>query len=248
MPERSPLIVDGISFASAIPQAELALYSSPSVGTAGLDEASQAAAYASALTAVACRSTVVEVMLGRLVDGPGPGAQSGLFYADGTPKTSLAAVTEAASTAQGVTRGCATALAPASAVTAPPPVVKTPPAPSGSKPTKTTPAVPAPKVQAAATAVASAGQLVFPASVRRTSPPSVHLGCTAACLYLVTLERAGDGAPVLARRGAIPAAGARTVTLPKAPLAAGRYRFSVWIVGQNPGPITVDQSPVVSAT
>ncbi len=240
-----PLIVDGISFASVIPQEELPVYSSPSVGTTGLDEASQAAAYASALTAVACRSSVVEVLLGRLVDGSAPGAQSGLFYSDGSPKTSLAAVAQAAATAQGSTRGCASVSAPA-----PPPVVKTPPATSGSKPTTTTatPAVPTPKAVAVATAVASAGQLVFPASVRRTSPPSVHLGCTAACLYLVTLERAGDGAPVLARRGAIARAGARTVTLPKGTLAAGRYRFTVWIVGQNPGPITVDQSSVVSAT
>ena len=48
---------------------------------------------------------------------------------------------------------------------------------------------------------------------------------------LVTMQRAADGVPVLARRGAIPRAGARTVTLPKARVAAGSYRFSVWVVG-----------------
>jgi hypothetical protein len=75
----------------------------------------------------------------------------------------------------------------------------------------------------------------------------VHLGCTAACLYLVTLQRSADGVPVLARRGSISGAGALTVTLPKAKIAAGRYRFSVWVVGAaNPGPVTVERSDVVS--
>ncbi len=99
-----------------------------------------------------------------------------------------------------------------------------------------------------ATAVAASDQLVFPARISRSTPPSVHLGCTAACLYLVTLQRARDGAPVLARRGAMAGAGARTVSLPKAPFPAGSYRFSVWIVGAaNPGPVTVERSQVVSA-
>jgi hypothetical protein len=97
--------------------------------------------------------------------------------------------------------------------------------------------------------VSDPGALVFPAHVSISTPPSVHLGCTAACLYLVTMQRAGDGAPVLARRGLIPAAGAATVHLPKAPVTKGSYRFSVWVVAQsNPGPVTVDRSPVVAAS
>ena len=76
-----------------------------------------------------------------------------------------------------------------------------------------------------------------PRDISTSTRPSVHLGCTAACLYLVTLQRAADGVPVLARRGSIPRAGARTVTLPKPPPAAGSYRFSVWVVAQaDPGP------------
>jgi hypothetical protein len=80
------------------------------------------------------------------------------------------------------------------------------------------------------------------------TPASVHLGCTAACLYLVTLQRSVDGVPVLARRGSIGGAGARTVTLPKRKIAAGSYRFSVWVVGAaNPGPVTVARSDAVTA-
>jgi hypothetical protein len=53
---------------------------------------------------------------------------------------------------------------------------------------------------------------------------------------------------VLARRGTIAQAGSTTVTLPSSPFAAGDYRFSVWIVAQNnPGPVSVAQSAVVSA-
>ncbi len=95
-----PLIVDGVSFASTIPDAELPLYPSP---TPGLDEASQAAAYAAALKTVACRSNVVEMIFARLVDSSAAGAQSGLFYPDGTAKTSLSAVTQAIAAAQGPT-------------------------------------------------------------------------------------------------------------------------------------------------
>jgi hypothetical protein len=244
-----PLIVDGISVQSAIPAGELGLYSSPSAGTTGVDEATQAAAYTAALKTVACRQNVIAVLLGRLVDGPAPGAQSGLFYPDGTPKTSLTAVAQAVADAQSPARGCS------SASTAPTPPAPTPPAPTPT-PTPTPTPAPAPAPTPAPTtppagqkpvAVDAPDQLTFPARISSSSAPSVHLGCTAACLYLVTLQRARDGAPVLARRGEIPRAGARTVTLPKAP-AAGSYRFAVWIVAQaNPGPVSIDRSPVVSA-
>ena len=116
-----PLIVDNVQFASAIPPGELSLYSSATLATTGLDEPSQGAAYAAALTAVACVPTVEALLIGRLVDGPDPGEQSGLFYADGTPKTSLSAVAAAAATAQTPTRGC---------TTSPPSTVTPAPAPS----------------------------------------------------------------------------------------------------------------------
>jgi len=84
--------------------------------------------------------------------------------------------------------------------------------------------------------------------VSTAAAPSVRLGCTRACLYLVTLQRASDGAPVLARRGAAGAGGPITVMLPRVPIAPGSYRFAVWLVSQSdPGPVTVDRSAVVSA-
>ena len=217
-----PLIVDGVSFASTIPETELSLYASPSPG---LDEASQAAAYAAALKTVACRPNVVELIFAQLSDTSSAGAQAGLFYPDGTAKTSLSAVTAAIVAAQGPSRGCATA----STAPAPAPTDHAPtPTPT---PKPTTPPAPTPTVTEKATAVAASDQLVFPERISRSAPPAVHLGCTAACLYLVTLQRARDGAPVLARRGAMARAGARTVSLPKVPFPAGSYRFSVWIVG-----------------
>jgi hypothetical protein len=64
----------------------------------------------------------------------------------------------------------------------------------------------------------------------------------------VTLQRASSGVPVLAKRGSIPRAGARTVTLPKVPIPAGSYRFAVWVVGAaDPGPVVVDRSEVIPA-
>jgi hypothetical protein len=176
--------------------------------------------FQAALTSSACRPSVVAVILAS--------------FADSTDALALAAAA-----AQAPSRGCKTASAP------------TPPATPSPAPTPTpapTPApAPAPSAPAKATAVAAANQLVFPAHISTATPPSVHLGCTAACLYLVTLQRA-NGIPVLARRGSIGGAGARTVTLPKAKIAAGSYRFSVWVVGAaNPGPVTIDRSDVVSA-
>ena len=62
------------------------------------------------------------------------------------------------------------------------------------------------------------------------------------------MMRARDGSPVLARRGSLAHAGSRTVTLPKAKIAAGSYRFAVWIVGtSNPGPVTISRSGTVAA-
>ena len=233
-----PLIIDGLASSAAVPAPELSLYSSPSVGTAALDEAGQASAYAAALRAVACSPNVVAALIARLVDSPDPGGQSGLFYPDSTPKSSLAPVAAAVATAQSPTRGCAPVAPPPTATTAGP--TPTPPPrqqpSSGERAAATHP-----------TAVAATDQLLFPPRLRAGSPPSVHLGCTASCLYLVTMERARDGIPVLARRGTIAHAGARTVTLPRAPTGAGRYRFEVWIVAaSNPGPVSVARSPTIS--
>ncbi len=253
-----PLLVDEVEVASEIPAVELSAYSSPTVGTTGLAEPFQAAAYAAALKAVACKPTVIALLLGRLVDGAAPGEQSGLFYADGAAKTSLSAFAAAVASAQLPSRGCAAGSAAPPVTTPAPAPTPTPapaPAPATTAPATTapaaTPAAPAAPSRPAAPAAASvadAARLAFPENVSRTSPPNVRLGCTSACLYLVALQRAGDGRPVLARRGSLAHAGSATVTLPKAPVAAGSYRFAVWIVAEsNPGPVAIERSAVVAA-
>ena len=114
-------------------------------------------------------------------------------------------------------------------------------------PTPTPTPAPAPSAPTATT-VADDTKLAFPDRVAASSPPTVRLGCRSACLYLVTMMRARDGSPVLARRGSLAHAGSRTVTLPKAKIAAGSYRFAVWIVGtSNPGPVTISRSGTVAA-
>jgi hypothetical protein len=84
--------------------------------------------------------------------------------------------------------------------------------------------------------------LVFPAAP--VSPWSLQLACPRDCLYLATLERTRDGAPMLARRGALRGGIApTTVTLPSLRVPAGAYRLVVRVVPQvNPGAILVQQS------
>jgi hypothetical protein len=184
--------------------------------------------FQTALTSSACRPSVVAVILAS--------------FAAGTD-----ALAQAAVNAQTPSRGCSSATPTPPATPSPTPTPAPAPAPSPA-PTPAPAPAPTPSVPAKAAAVAASNQLVFPARISTSTPPSVHLGCTAACLYLVTLQRSADGVPVLARRGSIGAAGARTVTLPKAKIAPGGYRFSVWVVGAaNPGPVTIARSDVISA-
>jgi hypothetical protein len=209
---------------------------------------------AAALRAIACKPTVQGLLFARLVDGPTLDTETGLFAADGTAKPTLTTLTGTISTAQGSTRGCA-ATSPASPpaaqpapAPAPPPAAPSKP-PSVSKPptTSTPPATSPPPTVEKPTAVDAPDQLSFPAGLSTAAQPKVHLGCTAACLYLVTLQRATDGAPVLATRGVLTHAGGRSVILPRAP-TRGSYRLAVWTVAQsNPGPVSVDRSQILSA-
>ncbi len=258
-----PLVIDDLGFVSAIPTPKLPLYSSPATGTAGLDEPSQAAAYAAVLKAVACRANVIEVLFHRLVDSSAAGEQSGLYYADGTPKTSLQPVVQAVAGAQGPTRACPSVGATGATGPASPIVPNGPTGTAG--PTHTTGSngstgAPGPRSQVAPphgtkppttghepVPLATPGDLVFPHKVSRTTPSTVRLGCSRACLYLVMLQRTKDGAPVLARRGAARGGRAVTVTLPHVTISAGSYRFAVWLVSQNdPGPVSVEHSGVVT--
>jgi hypothetical protein len=84
-------------------------------------------------------------------------------------------------------------------------------------------------------------QTSFPVGTRSWS---VQIAAPRDSLYLVTLERVRDGAPMLARRGALRGGAApTTVTLPQLPVPAGTYRLAVRVVPQvNPGPILVQRS------
>ena len=62
----------------------------------------------------------------------------------------------------------------------------------------------------------------------------------------VTLQRAGDGVPVLARR-ARSRGRARARDAAEA-AARGRPTVSVWVVAQaDPGPVAIDRSEVIAA-
>jgi D-glucuronyl C5-epimerase-like protein len=80
--------------------------------------------------------------------------------------------------------------------------------------------------------------LAFPGQLSSSAAPSVVLGCSRDCLYLVSLDRA-DGRPVAAARGTLTGgAAARTITLPKRKLHRGRYRLDVRLVSRvDPGAV-----------
>ncbi len=105
-----PILVDGVATVTGIPPEKVALY--PSLAT-GTDEGTQATAYTHALQAAVCMPTVSGVLFRRLVDHPGTAEQpnssdqSGLYYADGTAKSSADSLRTTGQSAQrGILRPC----------------------------------------------------------------------------------------------------------------------------------------------
>jgi hypothetical protein len=101
--------------------------------------------------------------------------------------------------------------------------------------------------QVAPTALDFPAATSYPATTRNWS---VGLACSRDCLYLVTLDRASTGVPMLASRGSLtggrPAA---TVVLPTLRVPAGNYRFTVRLVSRvNPGPLLVQHGPTFAVT
>ncbi|MGD0166808.1 MAG: D-glucuronyl C5-epimerase family protein [Gaiellaceae bacterium] len=206
-----PILVDGVAVATKIPTAKASVYPTPPGPIPGVAESTQARAYAQALATAACLPNVSGVVFRRLVDNPAASDQSGLYYADGSAKTSATAVrTAAISAGRGVLRACPGLAVPVRAST-----------------------------------------LVFPLQLSTLSPPRVLLACTRDCLFLVTLERASDGKPVLAMRGAIEGGLMPTaVQLPQGTVLAtgSSYRLRVRLVAQtNPGLISQYGSPILMA-
>ena len=257
-----PLIVDGISFASAIPQAELPLYSHRRSRTTGLDEASQAGRLrlgAHLRSPAASDSGGARRALGRPGRrSPAPERSRASLYAGRLAEDEPAPQSpEAVATAQ--------ERRPAAARTATVPGLRPVTAPT--PPTTTTTAGtfrtdadeddagrPGCRiVQAAATAVASAGQLGLPRACRahltlRASTSAAPL----ACLYLGAGDARARGHARRCLRGAgrdspLPARGRSRC--PKAspaarPLPLHRSGSSDRIPGRLPS----SRAPVVSVT
>jgi hypothetical protein len=91
-----PLVYGEYGVETQIPAAKASLYSGREP-VAAVDETTQARYTAAAIRAAACQPTVRMLFLFHVLDEPRlEGLQSGLRYADGSPKSSLAAVREAA--------------------------------------------------------------------------------------------------------------------------------------------------------
>jgi hypothetical protein len=90
-----PIVYGEYGVETTIPAGKSSLYTgSETVPT--VDEATQARYYESAIQLAACQPTVEMLLLFHVEDEPNlAGLQSGLRYADGTPKTSLAPVRDA---------------------------------------------------------------------------------------------------------------------------------------------------------
>lgn len=98
-----PLLYDEFGVESAIPAEKASLYTGTEpAATKPVDEATQAAYYRKALELSFCQANVTGVLLFHSHDEPArSGWQSGVYYADGTAKSSLPAVQAALGAAAG---------------------------------------------------------------------------------------------------------------------------------------------------
>ena len=92
-----PILYDEFGIESAIPEEKRELYGGfEPATTRPISEAAQAAAYRRAIQLAYCQSNVAGMLLFHTHDEPGrPGWQSGIVYADGSPKSSLEPVRKA---------------------------------------------------------------------------------------------------------------------------------------------------------
>ena len=97
-----PVLYDEYGVETVIPAAKAALYQGEEPPTTGAtDEATQARSYKRALELAACQENVVGLLFFHSHDEPAlAGWQSGVYYVDGTPKSSLEPVRSAADDAR----------------------------------------------------------------------------------------------------------------------------------------------------
>jgi hypothetical protein len=104
-----PIVYDEFGVESTIPDDKAKLYTGAEAATVHpVDQATQAQYYAQALQLAFCQPNVQAFLVFSLTDENAlPGWQSGVYYADGTPKTSLAAVRDAANAVRRNQLACA---------------------------------------------------------------------------------------------------------------------------------------------
>lgn len=106
-----PILLDGVAIETTIPAEKVGAYPSPPGPVTGVSETTQKSVYNEVLGSAACMPNVSGVVLRRLVDRAGSvdraGDQAGLYYADGSAKTSASAVgTTAALAGRGALKVC----------------------------------------------------------------------------------------------------------------------------------------------
>ena len=110
-----PIVYAEFGVESRVPPSLATLYTGLEPATTHpVDEATQARYYAQAMQMATCQPTVRTFLVFRLIDSPQLSDwQSGVYYVDGTPKSSRAAIAAAARRARtGIATGCAALLAP----------------------------------------------------------------------------------------------------------------------------------------
>jgi len=112
-----PILYGEYGVETEIPAGKAAAYGGAEIAKT-VDEPTQARYYAEAFRLALCQPNVVGIMVFHVVDEAALGAwQSGPFYADGTPKSSLAAIRDAAAAARaGSAAACPDRTAPSLAV------------------------------------------------------------------------------------------------------------------------------------
>ena len=112
-----PILYGEYGVESAIPAAKAPAYTGKEAAVT-VDEATQGAYYAQAMRLAQCQPNVIGLMLFHVVDESALGAwQSGPFYADGTPKSSLQTIHDAARAAEsGSAASCPDRTAPSVSV------------------------------------------------------------------------------------------------------------------------------------
>ncbi|MCW2963857.1 MAG: hypothetical protein JWO17_1109 [Actinomycetia bacterium] len=106
--ETLPIVYDEFGYQSLIPVRKRSVYQHLGAPAArdAISEALQATYYRQAFALAACQPTVAGLLIFHVADErDARGWQSGVYYADGTPKSSLAAVRDGALAAQGGTLG-----------------------------------------------------------------------------------------------------------------------------------------------